>query len=550
MPRFLTKLLLLSAAYFLINEPFIMDRVEFYSSVERWGKLISFLIQLGLTLILITFLSQTQRVVKWLFLLLFLINSMSYLTYYMAVGAPLTFSDFTVLFEARGMAGEAISGYQSLLFRVILLHIPFILLYCWSFGKELGIRGTVITFSFYVLVLIAYSFSLLNTQGRGLIGRPGFLLPTVQAMVYSYVNVQSSGINEALLPAERPKLSNLSVQDSGINTLIMVIDESINWDLLDLNYPSGVTPVLKQFSPRNILNFGKSLSYANCSDLSNASIRKFVRYGEEERDLLGTEKVYIWESARRAGYEPYLVDAQRNGIGHNYFTPQEIAQITVLQVDFEDDVLLIDLIKENRTAYPDEKQLYLVIKKGAHLPFYKEGIEEPFTPSMKTASLMNSSREEIMNTYKNRAKFETNQFFKRFLEEFEYQSDVALLYTSDHGQSFREPGKKSFHCDTRNPDLEEAVVPLMLIGPEYLANNSVIKNIIEHENFKSHYYIPSLLMAAMGYSDEDVESFTNYKSLEQSPLHFVYDRAVPFFNATAKKREVAKMKIKELEMQR
>lgn len=549
--RFAFKLLLIVVAYYFINAPFIDDRINFYSMVEWWAKLVGFLVQLLLALVLVTFLSNANRWIKWGFLVVFLINSIAYVTYYNAIGSPLMFSDFSTLFQARGMVGEAFLGYSDAVLKAVLVHIPFIVVYAWTPKKStLGITSSVITLSCYILVLVVYSVSLVNTQGRGLIGRPGFLLPTVQLAVYSYANIKNDEVVEKLSPRPRPSLETFSISDKGIKTLIMVIDESINWDLVELNYSGNVTPALKEFPTENVVNFGKSISYANCSDLSNASIRKFVRYGQEEQDLLGEKKTYIWDVVKQAGFTPYLMDAQGNGIGHNYFTKEETDSINNLTVTALNDHELIDVILAAQEAKPEEKQFFLIIKKGAHLPFYNAGVEAFFKPGMESASLANSTREEIVNTYKNQTRFATNRFFEEVKDKLDYQDNVVLIYTSDHGQAFMEPGKKSFHCDTRNPSIEEVAVPLLMIMPESMKQQKTI-NKLSLLGYSSHYFIPALIMAGAGYQDNDISQFTEYETLllPENKLRFVFDRAVPMFESSAQKRELEASELESLKSQ-
>ncbi|WP_157954873.1 sulfatase-like hydrolase/transferase [Ignatzschineria ureiclastica] len=513
--------------------------------VEWWGKLTGYLVQLIATLVLVTLFIYTKRVVKYLFLIMFLINSLFYLTFYKSVGTYLTFSDLITLLNAKAKIDDAIMGYGDQLLVALLMHIPFVIVYLWPVTIRFKWGGSLTLSACYLLVLFSYTLSLLNTQGRGLIGRPGFILPTVQFALYTYVNGKNRDINEALKPKERPDFRKFIADSGEINTVIMTIDESINWDLIDLNYNGNVTPSLYRYPEKNIVNFGRAVSYANCSDLSNASIRKFVRYGEEEKDLLGTEIVYIWEIVKQAGFVPYLIDAQANGVGHNYFTKAETDQINIIKVDDESDAELIDLIVEMRDRYPEQKQFYLVIKQGAHLPYYKEGIENYFSPVMQNASLSQATREEIINTYKNRARFETDRYFEAILEKLPYKEQVAIVYTSDHGQTFDAPGQKSFHCDTRNPDIKEAIVPLLFIGPQLLNESVTIENIKKNQSIKSHYYIPALIMMALGYKDSDIAQFTEYFKLSEEDTipHFVYDRAIPFFQSDAQKKELKEVEI-------
>ena len=59
------KLLLIIVTYYIINAPFIDDRIHFYTLVERCGKMVGYLIQLFLALLLVTFLSNAKKVIKW-----------------------------------------------------------------------------------------------------------------------------------------------------------------------------------------------------------------------------------------------------------------------------------------------------------------------------------------------------------------------------------------------------------------------------------------------------------------------------------------------------
>lgn len=547
--RFFIKFILISTAYYLVNEPFITERIENYILREIPFKIIGFAAQIALATLIITLFSMTHRILKWLFLAFFLLNSTIYLVYYHSVGAALTFNDFTMLFEAKGMAGDAFLAYYPVVINVIALHIPLFIAYFLFPSLKLKQKGTIATMSVYAIVLILLAGALVKSQGLGVKGRPSYMMPTVQFSVYQYFHHFGDDIESQFTLKERPSLDSLNIEKTPVNTLIIAIDESINWDLIDLNGNLNTTPSILNFDAKNIVNLGKAISYANCSDLSNASIRKFVRYGEEEADLLAEPLIYLWETAKQAGFTPYLLDAQHDGVGHNYFTPMEIGDINVVPTtDIHSDAEIIDRLVEVRQAKPEEKQLFLIIKKGSHFPYQNIGFDTPFAPVMKSTVISHASREEVINSYKNLTRFHTDQFFTALYKKISYQDDTVMIYTSDHGQSFLEPGKKSFHCDTRNPDNNEAIVPLLVIGPESIIHNQTMNQINSSSQTKSHYLIPPLIMSYLGYQDSDIQKFTEYQTVldSKTDLHFVYRRAIPHFETTAGKRIITQEELEQL----
>lgn len=546
---FTFKLILIAIAFYIVDQPFITARIDEYLVREIHGKLVGYLFQLFLAVLLVTLFSISKNWIKYSFLLLLLVSSIAYRTYYNAVGNHMLFSDLVTLFEARAQLENAFLAYSSAFYKSLLLHIPLLIVYLLFPSLQLRWKATGVTAAIYLTLLIIFTFSLINTQGRGLLGRPGFIQTPVQSIVYFYsIATDKTKVNEKLKPSERPDYTQFEVEDQGLKTLLMVIDESITWDLIDLNSDLNVTPILKEFPKENIMNFGKAISYANCSDISNASIRKFVRYGEEEADLLGTDVVYMWEVAKKAGYTPYLLDVQRDGLNHNYFTAEELSEINIIPVKGMDDGELIGVVKNLLADAPkDEKQFILIIKGGSHFPYTKVG-EDLFTPAMPTSSMNNSSVLEVFNSYRNLAYYETNTFFKEVLEKLNFRNDVALVYTSDHGQSFKNIRKQATHCNTKNTELTEAVVPFFVIAPERVLDLPVITEIKESPKIKSHYLIPAVLMDLLGFKVTDIAEFTQYPKVldPNNPNHFTYKRAVPLFEADAEKYEVDDQKVRDL----
>lgn len=535
---FFKKFLLISLTFILANYLFVGEKVLDYIVLERPFKLISYSATFLVGTLIITLFACSKSIIKYLFLGICLLNSIAYLTYYYSTGSALAYEEFRILFEAKGMISDAFSGYYPLVVKAFLWHIPFIFAYLSWPAIKIGTKLTLATITIYIIIIIGFAGLLVKKQGRGLDGRPAYIVPTAQFALHSYLEYFGDPNKLYFHPEPRISPDTFQVTHSDVSTLIVVLDESILWDMIELNRPTNITPAILRFPNKNIINFGPSISYANCSDVSNYSLRKFARFDKEEGDLYGGTPYYLWKLSQQAGFTPYLIDAQADGIGHNFFTLKELEETTVIPAaELLSDADIVDLILEKRTAYPNEKQLFLVIKKGSHFPYKNEGFEPTFTPSMKSTVLTKASREEIINSYKNRIIFNTNRFFEEIYQKINYQDNTVIIYTSDHGQTFENPGQKSFHCDPKNPSVSEGLVPFLVVGPEHALKTPTLTTIEASQQIKSHYLLPPLIMSYLGYNDDDIRKFTEYETVlnPETEIGFVYRRAVPHFEAKAKK---------------
>ncbi|MHC4969682.1 MAG: sulfatase-like hydrolase/transferase, partial [Planctomycetota bacterium] len=128
------------------------------------------------------------------------------------------------------------------------------------------------------------------------------------------------------------------------------------------------------------------------------------------------------------------------------------------------DQLLVRRITEI-TAEGDPVYIY-VNKYGAH--FHYENTYPPdqrrFEPTMHPQKPIDgSSREEIENSYANSILWNVDRFFELLVPALDL-SETVVLYTSDHGQSFKERRGVSTHADRRNPPASQANVPLIAWG--------------------------------------------------------------------------------------
>lgn len=181
------KAVVIALTFYLIDYPFITSRIDDYLVREDFLKLSSYLLQVVLFIALIIFFSISKKIVKYTFLILFLVNSIGYLTYFYATTIPLVFSDFIILFDAQAEISNAFNAYSSAFFKAVLMHIPFVIAFCLYPKFSLKWKGTILTVGCYVIVIVIFMNTLIKTEGRGLIGKPGFVIPTVQGLVYTLV---------------------------------------------------------------------------------------------------------------------------------------------------------------------------------------------------------------------------------------------------------------------------------------------------------------------------------------------------------------------------
>ena len=297
--------------------------------------------------------------------------------------------------------------------------------------------------------------------------------------------------------------------------VVLIVDESIRGDFIDLNKDRGLTPFLTS-QDSLIANFGLAVSASNCTNASNA----ILRLGANP-ETLGKQKILenpsIWKYAKKAGFETtymlsyfkpqdylnYMNEDERKLIDHYAFVDSDV--IPQLY-DHELAQQIIEITKR-----PEPQFIYLN-KRGVHFPYASAYPEEEavFKPFMKTDDPI-STRERLVNTYKNAVRWTVDGFFKKLIPGINLE-ETLLIYTSDHGQNLMDDGKLVTHCRRISPTLNEAIVPLFVITENSALYQKFQDAAHYNLNRTNHFQVFPTILTLFGY-DENHVSETYYQTL-------------------------------------
>jgi glucan phosphoethanolaminetransferase (alkaline phosphatase superfamily) len=164
--------------------------------------------------------------------------------------------------------------------------------------------------------------------------------------------------------------------------------------------------------------------------------------------------------------------------------------------------MLVDKIKEI-VAEPDAVYIY-VNKYGAH--FHYESTYPPegrqFMPTMDPQKPIDASTPEaVANSYANAIRWNVDRFFRLLLPALDLRETV-VLYTSDHGQSFKERRGVSTHGDRVNPPVTQANVPLLAWGDQL--TRRFPDGVGDRRDRLDHFRLFSTQLILMGYDEREV----------------------------------------------
>lgn len=428
--------------------------------------------------------------------------------------------DFYFLLDARAMAAEALSMYQTLIIEKALSFLP-ILAFIFCFPRCIANKQmSQFSLGIYIASLILFTVVLqVFNSGAG----KGIAYPTVLPS-YAGSTFIAQMTQKDIPPRGLPKL-NLNEQKHNI---VLIIDESIRWDFIDLNQDRGTTPTLMQHQ-NAIHNFHQSYSYANCSAYTNILIRTMARLGHEAEDAFA--KRTLWEAMSQAKYENYLIDAQQDGKNHDYFSQEELSQgqVHVLPAKhYPNDNDVAKLINATLEKTPHKKKFIMVIKKGAHAPYQlRQKANAHFSPIMKTNHITKEPNDLIINSYQSKIYENTELFF----QSLTLKNNTLYLYTSDHGQNLEHLNQAKTHCTTQNPTENEGLVPLLLLGSHQSKHPMIVK--LKQRKQGSHYLIPFLILSYAGYQAEDLISYLGAPQPPEKLAQYLYGNVMSMTGAGA-----------------
>jgi glucan phosphoethanolaminetransferase (alkaline phosphatase superfamily) len=471
---------------FLAERPYVFFRYPGVVELSSWPKVASLVLFIlawwFVCLLLYLYAARSRSFVKWSIFLLLAVSSTFFDLYALVSGgAPLLYADYVVLVDAIDSSGDALAEHYPLLMypaaRLAVLFLAFLLMEAQPGAdlKAVSLLGvSVLAFAGICVLKHGTHTNLLP----GTTGAYGLAVASI---------FDSSDKAYAYSGAPQPS------RDVGDMNIVLVIDESIRTDFLTGSDLDEI--VAAQQSAWRHYDFGAATSAGNCSASSNIMLRKGVRPDSITDDLY--RNPLIWSYARNAGFSTYLLDAQRNGRGHNHFDPFELELVSVnieashLRWDHE----LLDLMKHLEAP---GKTFTLVIKKGAHFPYDRNF---PAGHEIEVDSEYVAADEERL-AYAKAVDWQTKGFLKK-LVSLRVDKPTLVLYTADHGQNLNDsPGAS--HCTVSGtPFLGEGYVPLIALA-NYEDERLVAARQLNFGEL-SHFHIFPTIAEYMGFRVEQLE---------------------------------------------
>lgn len=384
-----------------------------------------------------------------------------------------------------------------------------------------------------VPIILAISLMLFFRGGEGASGLPSSHSGLSYGLLYGY-----EYLTEDHSPREAVVIKPAGVKPAA--DIVLIVDESIAGAYLDINSKTGVYSGLA--NPKTkvpVHNFGLAAAITNCSVGANVTLR----YGGTRDSYRETikSKPSIWAYAKAANLETIYIDAQRTGgVYQNLMDDAERALIDKWDQFDEVSVLYRDQAVAGRLAdyLNDEKQQFILVNKvGGHFPVsdkfpnsharYAPMLKRQFTDVSEAPPDNLDGRQSnwvlYRNSYRNTLLWNVGSFFDRLFAKSKI-GDAMVIYTSDHGQTFHERGEygEATHC-TSNPEIEEGVVPLILIGGPSSEQARWAKAAKANHDKLSNYRIFPTLLGAMGYAKRDIEEVYGFDLSSNEPDPFTFN---------------------------
>ncbi|SIN61570.1 Phosphoethanolamine transferase for glucans (OPG), alkaline phosphatase superfamily [Parasphingorhabdus marina DSM 22363] len=471
-----------------------------------------------------------QSGVRWTLAILLASGSWLVDGYQWAVGDFMTYDAFVTMVQS---AGDLTSAFQQQAGVMALAAVKAGLLLVGT-----GLQpGTSIVWWKRIAAWLALPILLMLTillflrGGEGGSGLPSSHFGLSFGALQGYETLTRSG-------APRETVTWKPVQQQPAGDIVLIVDESIAGAYLDINDKHGVYSGLDRTDERSAIhNFGLAVSITHCSVGSNLSLRYGgTRDNYQNRAERGPS---IWAFAAAAGRETIYIDAQRTGgTRQNQMTETEsreidqwiqLGDVPVRDRDHAVADKLAGFLSDNHA------QFILINKVGAHFPVNDKFPDSHahYRPMLERGQFANvtdmASRDELdgrasnwvryRNSYRNSLTWQVGGFFDRLFAQASMDNN-RLVYTADHGQHLHEEPDDgtATHC-TADPEIEEAVVPLVVIGGGSPWRDAAQ----EHHDRTSHYRIFPTLLGLMGYERDAVRPLYGPDLLASDPDPFTFN---------------------------
>lgn len=521
--RFLTplsvfKVATLLAFIYFTNKEFLPRLNELIFDRTTYAPVIIFILMWGVGLVSLLIATFQQKWLTRFFwaAVIALTTGMSY-GFYIAGGSEIEVLDVLSLWQARHEAGRAFEFFQDALNQAIVVAlIGFIIIVIPppAIKGKLGDYLAKLKWAPAVPIGLFIALILLKSD-HAVTGLPQQFAPLSIASAVGYK------LSTHKVP-ERNSVSKAPEGSSKVRHIIYLVDESINPGYI--YQPSGKLMESLHNNVDKIADFGVAISGGNCSARSNA----ILRFGGTRNNLLHDiqKSPTIWQYAKKAGFRTVYIDAQaveiqpitKPGDYQNYMTTTETRFVDKFYKikDVETsmaDLRLVEIIKSELDT--DVPTFIYANKQGAHFPYHKDypESEEIYKPISTTSTVKDEkSKQGLINAYKNAVRWAVDIFFQKFFSAINLEQ-VAVIYTSDHGQNLGHPRQPQCSTADRASPVEGMVPLMFMTGNENLIAGfkTAAKN---NFNKVDHFSIFPTLLNLFGYS-EDIQSYYGSGLLEQ-----------------------------------
>jgi len=316
-----------------------------------------------------------------------------------------------------------------------------------------------------LLLTVIYKFS--ESVFKGKLNDPRFNMAE-KVLPYTSLNnfgvfsraYQELNILKTVFNADIPTYQ-LTIDDTHINTYVIVIGESVRRDHVSLyGYSRQTTPYIEE-QKNNLFIFNQAIASAPITTMSLASALTIKSPVDSTTfELLSDNIINL---ANQAQFDTYWFSRQAK-IGQFDTVVTSIANFSKYKewlIEGYDDVLLSKLDEALKEDSNNRKKLIILHTNGSHLSACNKYPKEE-------AYFVNAQSEYI-DCYDNSILF-TDKLMKQIFNRLEHQS-ASVLYFSDHGQKKRiKPGKIDYIHGAINPTKESVDVPLFLWFSPFIKN--------------------------------------------------------------------------------
>lgn len=408
-----------------------------------------------------------KTILRPLYFLVFAAVVMVEYSVYYAFGRFSSLVDLATAFFAGvdlHMGSEAVATYfnwVSLVPAVVFASLLFITKDNVSRGM-LSFASVVIAFALYFVAStyftsnLYYSASLSNFARTAVSYPTGWYLGTID------------GPPRGVVYAEPREALSFTANEPPKNNIVFIVDESIRGDRLSINgHTKPTTPTLDALNKNGaIANWGIAVSGTTCSHTSNPLLLTGFNQLPDKRF-----EVYRWPTifqyARSMGYRNHYYDGHTNvhWLGKQADIPDfgswTRADDLRLEHRYQRDAEIARRVKE--VLNTSTGNFIWVHKYGVHLRYENSFPNESYgevLDALPAGYDLTQHEETVRIMYDEAIRYNLESFFATLLKDGP-AGDTIYIYTSDHGQTLRENGSITSHCNETKP---EASVPLMMIA--------------------------------------------------------------------------------------